>query len=324
MQLPSPTQLLNWKIAQDHQVEVWVKRDDLIHPVISGNKWRKLLYNFKEVNEKKHKGLLTFGGAFSNHIAATAHAGKVFNVPTAGIIRGEEADLSNPTLKNAFQDGMEIIPVTREEYKNKETDAFLEELALHFPDYLIVPEGGANLNGVLGCMEILNEVEGSFDLIACDLGTSTTFAGLVATAKQTSVWGFPALKGGGYLRAPVENFLQMLQNDPTLKTTLTPTNDWKLITDFHFGGFGKVNEELITFMNDFFDETRVPLDPVYTGKMFFGVHHLIADGSIPPGTKMLILHTGGLQGVLGMNKRLKNKTYKINYEEHIRSITGSS
>lgn len=323
MQLPSPLQKVNWKLAVDFGVDIWIKRDDLIHPVVSGNKWRKLLFNVKEVKDRRLKGILTFGGAFSNHIAATAHAGKLSAIPTVGIIRGAEADLNNPTLRVAIRDGMQIIPVTREEYKTKETDEFLEELSLHFPGYLIVPEGGANLNGVLGCMEILGEIEQFFDTIACALGTSTTYAGLVASANIANVLGFPALKGGGYLRASVENFLQQLEQSVIAGSNFKPANNWQLVTDYHFGGFGKVNEELVYFMNAFYDETGIPLDPVYTGKLFFGIQQLIKNGRIAKGTRLLTVHTGGLQGVFGMNYRLRNKTYKINYEEYIQSIIGN-
>ncbi|MCT4623966.1 MAG: pyridoxal-phosphate dependent enzyme [Schleiferiaceae bacterium] len=316
--LPSPLEKIEWSVALDHGIEVWMKRDDQIHHVISGNKWRKLKYSVKEVRDKKYDGLLTFGGAFSNHIAATAHAGRVHGISTIGIIRGEEADRANPTLTKALKDGMQLVPISREEYARKELEGFLEQLQAQYPGYLIVPEGGANRNGVLGCMEILTEVQLDFDVIACPLGTSTTFSGIVASAGATAeVLGFPALKGGGYLRAHVNNFLEELKSTPKQLSTFSPTQNWKLIEDYHFGGFAKMKEPLVRFMNAFWKETGIPLDPVYTAKMMFGLDEMIRKGHFKNGTKLLTLHTGGLQGIAGMNKKLKNKNYNIEYEDKI-------
>lgn len=317
IKIPSPLQQISWSLADQKGVELWIKRDDLIHPQISGNKWRKLLYNVELVKQKGYKGILTFGGAFSNHIAATAFAGKYFGIPTVGIIRGEEADLNNPTLAEAHKNGMEIIPVTREEYKTKETDAFLEELALHFPNHWIVPEGGSNLQGVIGCMDILSEVNVEFDQIFTGVGTATTLSGIVASATGVSVTGVSALKGGGYLRAHVNNFLQSLEESEETAATFRPSNNWNIEERFHCGGFGKVNQELVEFMNAFFQETRIPLDPVYTSKVMFGVKKMLELDEISRGQKLLVLHTGGLQGIRGMNKRLTNKPYQIEYEAFI-------
>jgi len=316
--IPSPLQKLNWAVAERARVEIWVKRDDLIHPIISGNKWRKLNYNVKEVQEKKHDGVVTFGGAFSNHIAATAHAGLVFNVPTVGFIRGEEANFYNPTLQKAVKDGMDLIPLTREDYRNKTSPEFLEKVKNEYPNYLIVPEGGSNLNGVLGCMQILPEINECFDYVASPIGSATTFTGLIATAKnQGKVLGFSALKGGSYLQADVENFLHRLQAETPPELSFNPTQNWEIIDEYHFGGFAKINEPLVRFMNDFWRETQLALDPIYTAKMMWGLREMITENKIEAGSKLLVLHTGGLQGIAGMNKRLKNKNYKIEYENNI-------
>jgi 1-aminocyclopropane-1-carboxylate deaminase len=318
LQLPSPLQKVNWSVANVAGVEVWLKRDDLIHSEISGNKWRKLVYNMQQVKEEGYKGLVTFGGAFSNHIAATAHAGKLHGIETAGIIRGEEADFENPTLGQARKNGMELIPVSREQYQNKKDPHHLAELQVQFPDYLIVPEGGANLNGVLGCMEILKEVNQDIDVVACPIGTSTTFSGLVASAGTgCKVLGFPAVKGGDYLRADVNNFLDQLNRHEECPPNLAPSSDWQFQSQYHFGGFAKMKEPLVRFMNAFWEETQIPLDPIYTAKMFFGLKEMIQNHAFEKGTRILAIHTGGLQGIAGMNARLSNKNYSIDYAHKI-------
>ena len=295
-----------------------MKRDDLIHPVVSGNKWRKLKYNVQEATELNLKGIVTFGGAFSNHIAAMAYAGKIHNLQTIGIIRGEEVDFNNPTLSQARENGMHLVPISREAYRRKAAPDFLEELKQQYSEFLIVPEGGANLNGVKGCAEILNESIEAYDLIVCPMGTATTFAGIVASAATPSkVWGFPALKGGAYLRADVNNFLVQWKASRKAESTLPRSFDWQLITDYHFGGFGKMKEPLVRFMNAFWKETGIPLDPVYTSKMMFGLQDLLEKDSVPRGSRILAIHTGGLQGIAGMNARLQNKNYSIEYEHKI-------
>ena len=318
LNIPSPLQNVNWALAESHGVDVYMKREDLIHSTLSGNKWRKLVYNVLEIKQRKLSGLVTFGGAFSNHIAATAYAGKINNIQTIGIIRGEEADFENPTLKLAQENGMQLLPVSREEYRLKTDVEYLKSLQEKFPDFLIVPEGGANLNGVKGCMEILQEVEIDFDVVACPVGTSTTFSGLVASAgAQRKAIGFTAVKGGDYLRADVNNFLHRLKAEVSLNSNLVPTSNWQLQTEYHFGGFAKMKEPLVRFMNAFYAETNIPLDPVYTAKMMYGLQEMILKNEIEKGSRVLVIHTGGLQGIAGVNKRLLNKNYSIEYEHKI-------
>lgn len=318
IKLPSPLQKVSWNIAHEKGIELWLKRDDLIHPEISGNKWRKLVYNVQHLKESGYKGLVTFGGAFSNHIAATAHAGKLNGIETIGIIRGEEADFQNPTLNQAQNNGMILKPISRTQYANKTNQDYLNLLQQDFPEYLIIPEGGANLNGVLGCMEILKEVAQDIGVVVCPIGTSTTFSGLVASAGQArKIIGFPALKGGDYLRSDVNNFLDELQQLDECPPNLAPSSNWHFQTEYHFGGFAKMKEPLVRFMNDFWQETQIPLDPIYTAKMMFGLKEMIQNNEFEKGTRILAIHTGGLQGIAGMNARLSNKNYSIDYAHKI-------
>ena len=299
---------------QQREVRVFLKRDDEIHPAISGNKWRKLKYNIAEIKENGLAGFITFGGAFSNHLAASAYAGHLANLKMVGIIRGEEP-MANETLAFAKSCGMHLKQIPRSEYAQKNDTEFLKHLQNQYPNYLIIPEGGSNVNGVQGCMEILAEDEWQADYVCCPLGSATTFAGLILSAKKgQTCLGFPAVKGGDYLREDVNNFIAQAMSKGLVADTFTPV-PWQLQTNFHFGGFGKITPDLIAFMNAFYTETGVPLDPVYTGKMMFGLVEMIKADKIPKGSKVLVIHTGGLQGIKGMNTRLRNKGLKIDYEK---------
>jgi len=281
-------------------IKLTVKREDLLHPYISGNKFRKLKYNILEAQKEDKKAVLTFGGAFSNHIAATAATGKEYGFTTIGVIRGEELVNKigdNPTLAFAQQCGMILKFVSREEYRLKTDSQFIENLKTEFDDFYLIPEGGTNQLAVKGCEEILDVEDKSFTHVACAVGTGGTISGIINSAIQNQyILGFPALKGEG-LYEDICKF--------------APPGDWKLITDYHFGGYGKVTEELIVFINDFYEKTGIPLDPVYTGKMFFGVIDLIHKNYFPENADILLIHTGGLQGIQGMNKELQRKKLPI-------------
>ena len=277
-------------------VKVFIRREDLIHPFISGNKFRKLKYNLLQATKENHNTLLTFGGAYSNHIAATAFAGKEKGFQTIGIIRGDELASKieeNPTLKFAQECGMKFEFVSREEYRLKDTADFIPNLKEKHGAFYLVPEGGTNAFAITGCEEILTNEDAVYDFICCAVGTGGTIAGICnsASAKQ-KVLGFPSLKGG-FLKKDICNFAKK--------------DNFSLISDYHFGGYGKVKEELITFINSFYKENKIPLDPIYTGKMVFGVLDLIKKNYFPENSKILIIHTGGIQGVAGMNLKLKNK-----------------
>ena len=286
----------NLNLGPNFSQELTVKREDLIHPFISGNKFRKLKYNLAQARNEKKQTLLTFGGAFSNHIAAVAAAGNEFGFNTIGVIRGEElADQlsTNPTLKFAQSCGMRFKFVTREDFRKKTYESFIKNLREEFEDFYLIPEGGTNDYAVKGCEEMLTNEDFDYDYICCSVGTGGTISGIINASKpQQEILGFPALKGD-FLQEEISKFAKNL--------------NWQLISDYHFGGYAKINTELISFMNQFRRHYQIPLDPVYTGKLMFGIMDLLKKGYFPEHSKILVIHTGGLQGVSGMNERLKRK-----------------
>jgi len=288
-----PTQKIQ---LSTNKVSVFIRREDLIHPFISGNKFRKLKYNLLQAKSENEETLLTFGGAFSNHIAATAFAGKEHGFKTIGIIRGDELRDKiqvNPTLKFAQECGMQFKFITREAYRHKTEAEFIADLKQEFGNFYLVPEGGTNEFAIKGCEEILTDEDTQFDYVCCSIGTGGTISGLInSILPHQKVLGFPALKGD-FLQNEIRKFAR--------------NENWELITDYHFGGYGKVKPELITFINSFYVENKIPLDPIYTGKMVFGVIDLIEKNYFPENSKILLIHTGGLQGIQGMNLKLKAK-----------------
>ena len=290
--------VLNQKLVTSFPnfVTVEIKREDLLHPFVSGNKFRKLKYNLLQAKVENHSTILTFGGAFSNHIAAVAYAGKEQGFQTIGIIRGDELFNKcdeNPTLKFAQSCGMFLKFVSREEYRLKNQISFLKDLEQEFGAFYSIPEGGTNELAIKGCEEILTNDDTVFDYICCAVGTAGTISGIINTIlPHQKVLGFPALKGD-FLQDEICNFVK---ND-----------NWELITNYHFGGYAKVNAELILFMNQFYLENQILLDPVYTAKMVFGVYDMIKNNYFEANSKILIIHTGGLQGISGMNIKLKKK-----------------
>lgn len=291
---------------KDFNIELFIKREDKIHPQISGNKYRKLKYNIVSALENNKHTLLSFGGAFSNHISAVAAVGKMHGLKTIGIIRGEELGDDpetwrlNPTLRLAAANGMRFKFVTRSDYRLKKEAFFIEKLKEEFGDFYLIPEGGTNALAIKGCEEILKAKDENFDYICAPIGTGGTLAGIINSARKSQkVLGFSALKGD-FLKAEVDKYT-------------IPDKNWSFIDQYHFGGFAKIDEEIINFINDFKFETNIPLDPVYTGKMLYGIVDLVKKGYFFEGAKILAIHTGGLQGIEGMNTILgKRKTaYKI-------------
>ncbi|MDB4533781.1 pyridoxal-phosphate dependent enzyme [Vicingaceae bacterium] len=280
-----PLQKIEADFLLQKNVELFILREDLIHPQISGNKWRKIKYNIVEAKEKDFDTLLTFGGAFSNHIAATAAAGNKFGLKTIGIIRGEE--VKNPTLYLAKENGMELKFVSREEYRVKD--------ASKYPDCYVVPEGGSNALAVKGCSEIVENITVDYDVICCACGTGGTIAGIISSTDK-QVLGFPALKGGQFL---IEDIKKLLIES---KVNNNSTN-WKLITDYHFGGYAKVKPELIDFVKEFKGEHNILLDFIYTGKMLFGLFDMIKNSNQLDNKKIVVVHTGGIQGNKGFEDR---------------------
>jgi 1-aminocyclopropane-1-carboxylate deaminase len=291
------------KIAINNtNVELYIRREDLIHPLISGNKFRKLKYNLIQAKSENQSTLLTFGGAFSNNILAVASAGFENNFKTIGVIRGEELVSKieeNPTLKKAQELGMQFKFVSREEYRNKTNKEFLAGLQSEFGSFYLLPEGGTNELAIKGCEEILTNEDRSFTHVCCSIGTGGTISGIINSSfTNQQIVGFPSLKGD-FISNEISNFAKK--------------SNWNIISDYHFGGYGKINDELIRFINDFYLKHNIPLDPIYTGKMMFGIDDLIQNNYFPNGSNILAIHTGGLQGIEGMNTLLeKQKKETIN------------
>jgi len=294
----------NQFIYKKNGVRLSVKREDLLHPFISGNKFRKLKYNILEAKKQNKKVLLTFGGAYSNHILATAFAGKKFGFKTVGVIRGDELAKNldktlktNPTLQFAHKNGMEFKFVSRSDYRKKNEFHFIEQLKNEYGDFYLIPEGGTNLLAVKGCEEILITTDKKYDYICVASGTGGTISGIInSVGKNQTVLGFPALKGE-FLDAEIQPYIH--------------NNNYKWITDFHFGGFAKINNQLIRFINDFYKNYHIPLDPIYTAKMFYGIEQLIARNFFKKGSNILAIHTGGLQGIKAMNNKLQLKNKQV-------------
>lgn len=270
-------------------VSLTVKREDVLHSQISGNKFRKLKYNLLEAKAKGITKLITFGGAYSNHIAAVAAAGKLYGFETVGIIRGEEIKdkfLDNETLKLAHDNGMQFEFITRSDYRTKTDVYFLENLKRKFGNFYLIPEGGTNELAVKGCEEILTKADANFNYLCSAVGTGGTISGIINSAHENQkILGFPALK---------ENYLQEEIN------LFSKNKNYQLIRDFHFGGYAKVTQELIDFVLDFNKNQPFKIEPIYTGKMFFGLFEMIKNNYFESNSKILAIHTGGLQGLNSM------------------------
>ena len=296
--LEAPLQEIVDSVLEDKDLRVFVKREDLIHDKISGNKWRKLYYNLQDAKEKGFSSLVTFGGAYSNHIAATAAAGNEFGFNTIGFIRGEEHSPLNPTLQYAKECGMEFFYIDRSAYREKDTVEFHNEYLSEIQNYYLIPEGGTNELAVKGCQEILGDIVIDFDVVCCPCGTGGTISGIINSLKKhQKAIGFPALKGAGFLKEEIGVYVK--------------NSHWELNLDYHFGGYAKVSSTLIEFINNFKEKHQIPLDPIYTGKMMYGLWDLIEKDYFRRGSSIVVIHSGGLQGIEGMNIRLKNKGLKI-------------
>jgi len=302
MLLPTPNerkiQEVRAPFIEQAGVQLFVLREDLLHPMVSGNKWRKLRYNVEEAKKQGHHTLLTFGGAFSNHIHATAAAAKHAGFGCIGIIRGEEHLPLNHTLSYAVGQGMKIAYLNRAEYRQKSSENIINMLKDQHGAFYLVPEGGSNALAVKGCMEIVNDLPQQYDYWCCAMGTGGTLAGIIAgLAGQGQVVGFPALKGASFLEQEVIE-LQKAH----ISTAYT---NFQLCLTYHFGGYAKAKPELVDFINDFKATYQIPLDPVYTGKMIYGVCDQIRKGHFKRGSSIIAVHTGGLQGIEGFNARSK-------------------
>ena len=296
MQSPrTPIQEIRDPLFIEKGIRFLVKRDDLNHPVVSGNKFRKLKYNLAQAKLDGHDTLLTFGGAFSNHIYAVSGAGASFGFKTIGIIRGEAHETLNPTLAFVQSQGMHLHYMDRDTYRRKSEPEILEQLEKQFGKCYVLPEGGTNALAIKGCVEIVSEIDQEFDVITCPVGTGGTLSGLISGLNGTKrIIGFSALKGD-FLKDEVHTLLQGID--------VENFSNWSIQTDYHFGGYAKVKPELISFIQEFERDHNIPLEPIYTGKMFYGLFDLIRNDFFERGITIMAVHTGGLQGNAGFDFR---------------------
>jgi len=289
--------------AAQRGVRLLLGRDDLTHPELPGNKWRKLKHNLHAARTQGHDTLLTFGGAFSNHVAAVAAAGRLAGFRTIGLIRGEETRPLNPTLTQARADGMQLQYLSREAYRRKQELDFLAEILARTGPAYVLPEGGTNALALPGGAELIAELtaQTDFDAVAVACGTGGTLAGLLTGLAGTrEALGVAALKNGSFLRDDVGAL--------TLAATGRRYANWSLHTDYHFGGYAKFSAELLAFIHGFQTRHGVLLDPVYTGKLLFGVLDLIEKGYFRRGSTVVAIHTGGLQGWAGFRQRFESRS----------------
>lgn len=285
----SPVHQINDKLFDEQGLTVFIKRDDLIHPIISGNKWRKLKYILKKARGQNKTHLITFGGAYSNHLLATAAAAAKFGFKTTGIVRGEEVE--NDTLFLCRLQGMNLIFVDRESYRDK--PALFEKYFADDASAFFIDEGGTSLEGAKGCSELVAELTEQYDHIFCACGTGTTAAGIIAGLQEhklsTQFNAIPVLKGD-FIKAEIDKLL-------------VTHSTYQLHTDYHFGGYGKTTSELIDFIKQFIATTGILIEPVYTGKMLYAVYDLAAKQYFKPGSRILAIHSGGIWGLLGMKDK---------------------
>ncbi len=294
-------QQINDPLFEEHKISLFIKREDLLHEHISGNKWHKLKYNIQEAKNKKQKTILTFGGAYSNHIAATAYAGKLYNINTIGIIRGEKHDTLNHTLKFAKDNGMQLNFISRQEYRNKKNTEYVKSLRDAFGDFYLIPEGGNNVFALKGCAEMLEQTKNDYDYYTVSCGTGATLAGMsIGLNENKKIIGFSALKGGDFFNEDIKNAIA--QYNSFFGSNCKGEN-FKIMTEYHFGAYAKITSELLDFVKNFKIKHNVPLDYIYTGKMMFGIYDLIKNNYFKKGSKILAIHTGGLQG----NEEIENQ-----------------
>jgi 1-aminocyclopropane-1-carboxylate deaminase len=282
----SPEEKINFPQITNF-VNLNFKRDDLIHPFISGNKWRKLKYNLLKAKELNKNHLLTFGGAYSNHLLATAAAGAKFNFKTTAFVRGEK--VNNPILDLCKLFGMNLIFVSRANYKNK--DQLLSGSFYNDNEVYVLKEGGYGLEAEKGCREIITELKNNYDHIFCSAGTGATAAGIIngvsLSQLKSKVHVVSSLKSGEFLKPEIDNLL-------------IDKFDYQIHTDYHFGGYAKTKPELIDFIKDFTKKTSILIDPVYTSKTLFAIKDLASKNYFKKDDNVLMIHTGGLFGILGM------------------------
>lgn len=290
-----PNQILTHSLLEEKGIELAIKRLDLVHPAISGNKFFKLKYNLEKAKSEGKNKILTFGGAFSNHIYATAKAAKAENVTSIGIIRGERTEPLNETLRHASELGMQLHFIDRNTYRNKTDPEFLADLQSKFGDFYLIPEGGTNEVAIIGTQEILDMDDQQFSHICTSIGTGGTFAGLYSSlSQQQKLLGYSSLKGE-FMLQEIAGLIE--------KHQLNSRGSYEIFTNYNFGGYAKYKQELIDFMWWFYENFEIILDPIYTGKMAFGIWDLIEKDYFPRDSKILMIHSGGLQGNVGFMEK---------------------
>ena len=294
----TPVQSITDPLIKDTGVNLLVKREDLNNQFLSGNKWHKLKYNLIEAKANGFSKLLTYGGAYSNHIYATAAAGRIFGFETIGIIRGEEHLPINHTLGFAKSLGMKLYYIDRKTYRQKYDEELIKSFEKIFGRFYLIPEGGSNELAVKGIEEFISNIHINYDYVCCPCGTGGTLAGIIkGTKNESNVLGFSVLKGGEFLINNVKRFIHTNEG--------TSYSNWEINLNYHFGGYAKLNSELVAFIERFEKQNNIPIEPVYSGKMFYGIYDLILKGYFKKGKTILAIHTGGLQGMEGMKEKIK-------------------
>lgn len=288
---PSILTRIDDPLLDRHQIKLWMKRDDLLHPVISGNKWRKLKYSLDHALSLGSDTLISMGGAYSNHLHALAYTGQALGLKTVGLIRGERPEPLTPTLQDCRNRGMALRFVSRSDYRLLRQFRNYHDLPGMQAGQYWLPEGGAHELALKGIAELVNEIGIPYDVLCLPCGTGASLAGCITAVNgNNSVLGFAALKNAGFLTADVGKLLP--------KTYA----EWNINLDYHFGGFARTTHELNEFIAEFELKTKIPLEPVYTGKMMYALVDLIAKGYFKPGRCIIAVHTGGLQGKRGFDK----------------------
>ncbi len=293
--LSTPLQAVEWSPFKDRNISLFIKRDDLLHPGISGNKFYKLYHHLQQARAEDISTIVSFGGAYSNHLHALSICGGLLGLNTVGVIRGEKPKQLSPTLVDAMQAGMQLHFISREQYRQRHNPEWLKELTHHFAPCVVVPEGGGGLLGAQGCMDIASSINqqlvGGYDAICVACGTGTTMAGLISAAlPNASIYGYSVLKGEDTLSEEVSKLTGQLG---------VSRNHWKVFTEYHCGGYAKLPDYLVAFMRDFEVETGIQLDLVYTAKLFWGLSQQAESGFWSEGSRVVAVHTGGLQGRRG-------------------------
>ena len=279
---------INDSFLEKHKVNLWIKRDDLLHPIVSGNKWRKLKYNLDNALSLGADTLISMGGAYSNHLHALAYTGKMLGLKTIGFIRGEKSTSLTPTLQDMEGWGMELNFISRSDYRHYRNFKHWQDLPGIQSKQFWLPEGGANTLALQGVAELVSEIDFDYDTLCAACGTGATLAGLInAVPEKINILGFSALKNASFLRSDIQSLLSK------------DCHNWDILLAYHFGGFAKLNPELALFMTKFEQKTAIPLEAVYTGKMLYGLYDLIAKGYFKPSESIVAVHTGGLQGKRG-------------------------